>query len=209
MKRNINEKQIHILNVAEELIAQKGFEGTSVRDIAGTANVNVAMISYYFGSKDKMMAHLVQYRVRKTRETFAEFAETIKEGKAEMQMKALVEFIIAQTFKYYYFHAYIINELRDQDEVQVELLDYYRVCVDKIEEVIRKGVASGVFTYAPKAEDLYCTIRGTILFVIRNKDFYSGYMPHAKGRSYWTEAEKKTRLNVLLTIFSILGYNVD
>ena len=45
MANNFTEKQIHILNVAEELIAKKGFEGTSVRDISTKANINVAMIS--------------------------------------------------------------------------------------------------------------------------------------------------------------------
>ena len=44
MKKKFNEKQMHILNVAEELIAQKGYEGTSVRDICSKAQINVAMI---------------------------------------------------------------------------------------------------------------------------------------------------------------------
>ena len=51
MQKPFNAKQIHILNVAEELIAQNGFENTSVREISKNANINVAMISYYFGSK--------------------------------------------------------------------------------------------------------------------------------------------------------------
>ena len=55
MQKPFNAKQIHILNVAEELIAQNGFENTSVREISKNANINVAMISYYFGSKEKMM----------------------------------------------------------------------------------------------------------------------------------------------------------
>ena len=81
MKKKFTEKQIHILDIAEELIAQKGFEGTSVRDISAKANINVAMISYYFGSKEKMMVNLYQYRVQKTGETFAEFNRTIVTGK--------------------------------------------------------------------------------------------------------------------------------
>ena len=56
MKKKFTDKQIHILDVAEELIAKKGFEGTSVRDISTKAQINVAMISYYFGSKEKMIA---------------------------------------------------------------------------------------------------------------------------------------------------------
>ena len=60
MKKKFTEKQIHILDIAEELIAKKGFEGTSVRDISAKANINVAMISYYFGSKEKIMVTLYQ-----------------------------------------------------------------------------------------------------------------------------------------------------
>ena len=42
----------HIMNAATELFAENGFEGTSVREIASQAKVNVAMVSYYFGSKE-------------------------------------------------------------------------------------------------------------------------------------------------------------
>jgi len=57
-----NEKQVQIMETAEILFAEKGFNGTSVRDIAEKANVNLAMISYYFGSKDKLLEALFGYR---------------------------------------------------------------------------------------------------------------------------------------------------
>ena len=50
-----NEKQQAIITIAEKLFSVNGFDGTSVRDIAQEAGVNVAMISYYFGSKEKLM----------------------------------------------------------------------------------------------------------------------------------------------------------
>jgi len=59
----LNEKQIQIIETAERLFAERGFDGTSVRDIADEAGVNVAMISYYFGSKEKMMEALFELRV--------------------------------------------------------------------------------------------------------------------------------------------------
>lgn len=48
---DFNDKQIEILLVAEKLFSEHGFDGTSIRDIAKEANINIAMISYYFGSK--------------------------------------------------------------------------------------------------------------------------------------------------------------
>jgi AcrR family transcriptional regulator len=40
-----------ILDAAIHLFARKGFSATGVREIARRANINIAMISYYFGSK--------------------------------------------------------------------------------------------------------------------------------------------------------------
>ena len=208
MKKKFTEKKIHILNVAEKLIAEKGFEGTSVRDISSEAKINVAMISYYFGSKEKMMSYLYQYRVQRTRASFAEFAETIKEGRPEMQIKELLKFVVGQLFKFNYFHGFVTQELRHTEYLKEELMDFYNTFTTKIDEVIKKGVASGVFTNAPKPEDVLTIIIGSSLFVIRNKNFYELYVP-GKEERYLEEAEKKVRANLLITIFALLGYNPD
>ena len=57
-----NDKQVHILETAEKLFSAKGFDGTSVRDIAEEAGINIAMISYYFGSKEKLMQAIFESR---------------------------------------------------------------------------------------------------------------------------------------------------
>ncbi|MDQ0592060.1 AcrR family transcriptional regulator [Chryseobacterium ginsenosidimutans] len=209
MKKKFTEKQIHILDIAEELIAKKGYEGTSVRDICSKANINVAMISYYFGSKEKMMSYLYQYRVLKTRENFSEFADTIKDGKPEMQLKEIIKYIVAQLFKYNYFHGFVTQELRHTENLKDELLDFYQLFVKKLDDVIKKGVASGVFTYTPKPEDILTTIIGSTLFVIRNRNFYELYVPNKSEETYTKEAEKKVRMNLLMSVFAILGYAAD
>ncbi|WP_300690639.1 TetR/AcrR family transcriptional regulator [Chryseobacterium sp.] len=209
MKKKFTDKQIHILDIAEELIAKKGYEGTSVRDICSKANINVAMISYYFGSKEKMMSYLYQYRVLKTRENFSEFADTIKDGKPEMQMREMIKYIVSQLFKYNYFHGFVTQELRHTENLKDELLDFYQLFVKKLDEVIKKGVASGVFTFTPKPEDILTMIIGSTLFVIRNKNFYELYVPSKNEETYTREAEKKVRMNLLLSVFAILGYAAD
>jgi AcrR family transcriptional regulator len=49
-----------IENAARELFAAHGFEGTTVRDIATRAHIDVSMIIAYFGSKDALFALVAQ-----------------------------------------------------------------------------------------------------------------------------------------------------
>src|SRR5690348_3564750 len=56
------DKKQHIIDAAIPLFAEKGFEGCSIRDLAARAEVNVAMINYYFGSKDNLFVEMVAYK---------------------------------------------------------------------------------------------------------------------------------------------------
>jgi AcrR family transcriptional regulator len=207
MKKKFTEKQIQILDVAEELIAKKGFEGTSVRDISAKANINVAMISYYFGSKEKMMVNLYQYRVQKTRETFAEFTQTIKDGRPEMQLKEIINFLVKQLLTYNYFHGFVTQELRHDERVKNTLLEFYQTCVTVLDEVIQKGIVSGVFKRAAKSEDIVSTLIGTVVFTIRNKNFYEMYLK-GNEQDYLLNSEKKLKNHLNLCVFALLGYQI-
>lgn len=206
MKDKFTQKQIHILEVAEELIAEKGLEKTSVRDICTKAGINVAMISYYFGSKNNMMASLYQYRIQKTRIYFSEFMDTIKEGNPEMQMKEIIKYIVSAIYRYDYFHGFATQEYKKTKEVDEDLIRFYRLCVLKIDEVIKKGIATGVFLFAPKPEDVLSLILGTSLFAVRNREFMEIYIPNANEK-HNEESEKKVKTNLLLSVFALLGYN--
>jgi len=61
------DKKEQIIEAAIDLFAQKGFEGTSIRDLASKADVNVAMVNYYFGSKDKLFEALVEVKAGSAR----------------------------------------------------------------------------------------------------------------------------------------------
>ena len=44
-----------ILDAAERLFADKGFDGTAIREITRVANVNVAAIHYHYGTKEEVL----------------------------------------------------------------------------------------------------------------------------------------------------------
>ncbi|MDR2872899.1 MAG: TetR family transcriptional regulator [Xanthomonadaceae bacterium] len=52
-----------ILSAAEELFAQQGFAGTSLRQVTGKANVNIAAVNYHFGSKENLINEVFRKRM--------------------------------------------------------------------------------------------------------------------------------------------------
>ncbi|UNK49746.1 TetR family transcriptional regulator [Lysobacter sp. S4-A87] len=52
-----------ILGAAEELFAQFGFTGTSLRQVTSRADVNIAAVNYHFGSKENLVNEVFRRRM--------------------------------------------------------------------------------------------------------------------------------------------------
>ena len=58
-----HETRTRILEAAEELFMQHGFEGTSMRLLTAKAGANLAAVNYHFGSKDALIEALFRRRL--------------------------------------------------------------------------------------------------------------------------------------------------
>jgi AcrR family transcriptional regulator len=58
-----HETRTRILDAAEELFMQHGFEGTSMRLLTARAAVNLAAVNYHFGSKDALIEAVFRRRL--------------------------------------------------------------------------------------------------------------------------------------------------
>lgn len=54
--------KLRILDASEQLFAEHGYEGVSLRDIARIARVEVALVSYHFGPKQELFQHVIERR---------------------------------------------------------------------------------------------------------------------------------------------------
>jgi len=50
------------MDAAEKLFARRGFHGTSLRDITGEADVDLALVNYHFGGKKQLLIAVVERR---------------------------------------------------------------------------------------------------------------------------------------------------
>jgi len=63
---NVNtEKQVEdrLLDASEGLFAEKGFDGTSIREITSQAKCNLAAVNYHFGGKEKLYSEVFRRRL--------------------------------------------------------------------------------------------------------------------------------------------------
>src|SRR5690625_5654669 len=79
MKVNPNPSKQKVIDAASLLFFQHGFHGTSVRDIAERAAVNVSLISYYFKSKQG----LLEYAVTQYYEEYLEVIDHVVDSNQE------------------------------------------------------------------------------------------------------------------------------
>jgi AcrR family transcriptional regulator len=54
-----------IKNAARMIFTKKGFLATTIRDIATEADINVASVNYYFRSKEKLFAFIMEETIQK------------------------------------------------------------------------------------------------------------------------------------------------
>ena len=69
--------QDRLLDAAEQLFSEHGFEGASVRDIAAAAGCNIAAVNYYFGGKDKLYTEVWRRQLLQMRDARLQAIEQV------------------------------------------------------------------------------------------------------------------------------------
>lgn len=169
---NFNSKQITIIEIAEKMFAEYGYDGASIRAIAKEANVNIAMISYYFGSKEKLLEALFEYKTAH----FAMQLETIVSKNIDYfdKIDEMVEIIIKRVHKNRRIFKIIHFEYsNDNRQINFEnYIDTKKKNYELFENFIRQGQQAGVFSKNVNCHLIIPTILGSYFNIYFNKRFY-------------------------------------
>jgi len=169
----VSDKKIHILKEAEKVIAAKGYDAASVRDIAEAAGVNLAMISYYFGSKEKLMEALLRYRM----EFMALKMEHLKKDSSispAEKIQALMQAYIERIFNNQDFAKIIMAEqvIRKHPATLALLRQLKLNNYKSLNDIVEEGIKKNFFKKDTEAFFLFTTLTGVVNHIIINKQFY-------------------------------------
>jgi AcrR family transcriptional regulator len=165
----MTDKKEHIINNAVELFAEKGFEGTSIRDLAAKAGVNVAMINYYFGSKEKLFESMLALKSSYTRGVLDEIAKNNTITDIE-KIDLVIDNHINKLFLNRKFHRVIHQELMlsKRESLQQAIVDILYPNSLIIRGIIEAGIKKGVFKKVDPPL-VIATLTGTINQVLLSK----------------------------------------
>lgn len=202
----MNENQLEILNAAEKLFEEKGFDGTSVRDIAKAADVNLAMISYYFGSKEKLLDTLFEVRL----DNFKINQEVIFDEKLS-PFESLEKLIFAYV-KTMNQNAGVYKILSVEGGIKKRLINsdsfgkIKRYNLDLVTKVIKKGVDSGDFNPNILPVLVHSTMMGTFMNFQMNRTFIQDVLAITSDEAYDQYIENQLAKHIHRTIKALLIY---
>ena len=206
MENDLNNKQLQILQVAETLFAEKGFEGTSIRDISKEANINVAMVSYYFGSKEKLLEALILHKTSGLKEQLVHLIDENLEPleKINKLIALYINRINCNKGIYRVLHFELASKKRVL-ELQ-SFSDIKKANLKSLELIIQEGQAKGVFRKDIIIPLLTPTILGTYFHFQMNKPFFEEILNLKTDEEFDNYVKNDLTKHIQQTIKALLIY---
>lgn len=86
---NYENREHQILSVARDLFSLKGYDGTSIRDIADAISIKTASIYYYFPSKEDLFVEVMRRGITKISEAVRQAIEKSSDPWERLELAAI------------------------------------------------------------------------------------------------------------------------
>ncbi len=159
----MNDIQRKIIESAKQNFLKKGYEGTSIRDISNDAGVNIAMVNYYFRSKENLFQQIFL-------EIYGELLKNAIEGNNENlslreKIELLVSFILDNVSQSPKLPLFVLMEVNRDAEtlLNAEFLDGIQTFMAFFQKQIQEEIDNGTIRKIEPME-LFINIVSMCLF---------------------------------------------
>ncbi|MBE7175671.1 MAG: TetR/AcrR family transcriptional regulator [Mucilaginibacter polytrichastri] len=169
------EKKEHIMEVAERLFSELGYDGASTRAIAQEAKVNMAMLNYYFGSKEGLFKAIIARRLDSSKDQIEDLlAKPISSWE---KFEYIIEWYSERILSNSCFQRIIQREitLNQRSEISGFVLDSLLHNARLIHKVITDGMESGEFRQVDSAF-IMATLFGTKNYLVVSQHMASALL---------------------------------
>lgn len=199
MEKEKIDKKDHILDVAEKIFSELGYDGASTRTISGEAGVNMAMLNYYFGSKEGLYLAIFERKISAFRtllQNIGNDASISAWDKMDRCIDNYVERIVTNNC----FQKLINRELslNKRSEITDKMTSILMTNVYEFKKIIQDGIDSGQFYSDADQEMVVMTIFGTKNYIVNSPHIISRLLGIEKIDDTYLEADLKPRMKVYM-----------
>ena len=193
------DKKDHILDVAEKIFSDFGFDGASTRMISSEAGVNMAMLNYYFGSKEGLFLAIFERKIS----SFQTLLQNIGSDESMSSWDKLEKCIDN------YVDGIIVNNcfqrlmnrevsMNKRWELTDKITDILMVNVLELKKIFDEGIKNGSFQKDIDTALITATIFGTKNYIINTPNLSSLMLGHDIGDDKFLNDELKPRFKVYM-----------
>jgi AcrR family transcriptional regulator len=167
MDKDKIDKKDHILDVAEKVFSELGFDGASTRTISGEAGVNMAMLNYYFGSKEGLFLAVFNRKIisfQNLLQNLGNDASITAWNKIEKYIEMYAERVVNNNC----FQKMLYQEMAMQrrGDLADKIAEMLMKNVSEVHKILQDGIDNGEFNKDIDMEMVIATIYGTKNFII-------------------------------------------
>jgi len=142
--QTIDERGRELIEIACDVISQKGFAATSMRDIAAAAEVPIATMYRHIGSKDELLYTITATRMQ---ELFDHFEERLTgDGSATDRLAEAVRVYLAYISENHRYINLVYRETKAlSEDARARIYDTERRFMDLWQAIIQDGIDEGAF----------------------------------------------------------------
>lgn len=199
MEKEKTDKKDHILDVAERVFSDIGYDAASTRMISGEAGVNMAMLNYYFGSKEGLLLAVFERKI----EVFRTIINNIGNDEsmnAWDKLEKCIDSFIDKVVVNSCFSRLMNREiwLGRRSELTDKLSDIIMGNVHEFKRIFEEGISTGLFHKDTDVEMAIATIFGTKNYVTNSPHLASKLLKHDVSDAEYMEQQLKPRIKKYL-----------
>jgi AcrR family transcriptional regulator len=207
-----SEKKQLIMREALKIFAEKGYDCASVRDVAAAADVNVAMISYYFGSKDKLLEEIFRSHTKEVKLKVEAIIQSTSHDALE-KVDLLIDTILNIIISNIDFHRLMMREqvLLREGTLYDYIKDMKRQNRRLIELAVKSGQKAGIFQSNVDISMLATILIGSIQNFIGNYKYIceEKNLKYIAAGHFDTKLVDKFRSHLKIMFKSFLTYGIS
>jgi len=177
MEKEKTDKKDHILDVAERIFSELGYDGASTRTISGEAGVNMAMLNYYFGSKEGLYLAIFERKISAFR-TLLQNIGSDETTSSWNKIEKYIDLYVQRVVNNNCFQKMLYQELTMQrrGELADQISNILMANVSELKKIIQEGIDKGEFNKDVDVELVIATIYGTKNFIVNTPQLTSAML---------------------------------